>query len=51
VQPQLEELGRLQRLRRFLSLQLADAIVSSGDESILHSHRRQVAMFFADLRG
>ena len=30
---------------------LADAIVSSGDESILRSHRRQVAMFFADLRG
>ena len=27
------------------------AIVSSGDESILSSHRRQVAMFFADLRG
>src|SRR5262245_54832424 len=51
VQTQLEELGRLQRLRRFLSPQLADALVSSGDESILRSHRRQVAMFFADLRG
>jgi adenylate cyclase len=25
--------------------------VSSGDESILSSHRREVAMFFADLRG
>jgi adenylate cyclase len=51
VQTQLEELGRLQRLRRFLSPQLADAIVMSGDESILQSHRCQVAMFFADLRG
>ena len=51
VQTQLDELGRLQRLRRFLSPQLADAIISSGDESILHSHRRQVSMFFADLRG
>jgi adenylate cyclase len=51
VQAQLEELERLQRLRRFLSPQLADAIVSSGDESILRSHRRQVSMFFADLRG
>jgi adenylate cyclase len=51
VEAQLEELGRLQQLRRFLSPQLADAIVSSGDESILRSHRRQVAMFFADLRG
>jgi DNA-binding response OmpR family regulator len=51
VEAQLEELGRLQRLRRFLSPQLADAVVSSGDESILRSHRRQVSMFFADLRG
>jgi adenylate cyclase len=51
VRTQVEELERLQRLRRFLSPQLADAIVCSGDESILRSHRRQVAMFFADLRG
>ena len=51
VQAQVEELERLRRLRRFLSPQLADAIVSSGDETILSSHRRQVAMFFADLRG
>jgi class 3 adenylate cyclase len=51
VRAQVEELGRLRRLRRFLSPQLADAIVSSGDDSILRSHRRQVAMLFADLRG
>ncbi len=51
VQTQVEELERLRRLQRFLSPQLAHAIVSSGDESILSSHRRQVAMFFADLRG
>ncbi len=51
VRTQVEELERLQRLQRFLSPQLAEAIVSSGDESILSSHRRQVAMFFVDLRG
>src|ERR671930_1307811 len=51
VQIQVGELERLQRLRRFLSPQLADAVVSSGDEKILDSHRRQVAMLFADLRG
>ena len=33
VQAQVEELERLRRLRRFLSPQLADAIVSSGDET------------------
>ena len=35
VATQVAELGRLRGLRRFLSPQLADAIVSSGDETIL----------------
>src|SRR5262245_5718309 len=51
VREQVLELERLRTLRRFLSPQLAEAIVSSGDDSILRSHRRKVAMFFADLRG
>jgi adenylate cyclase len=51
VRTQVEELERLGRLRRFLSPQLADVIVTSRDESVLRSHRRQVAMFFADLCG
>ena len=51
VQTQVVELERVRKLRRFLSPQLVDAIVSSGDDAILRSHRRKVAMFFADLRG
>jgi adenylate cyclase len=51
VRTQVEELERLQRLRRFLSPQITHAVVSSGDDTILQSHRRQVAMLFADLRG
>jgi adenylate cyclase len=51
VRVQVEELERVRRLQRFLSPQLAQAIITSGDESILASHRRQVAMLFADLRG
>jgi adenylate cyclase len=51
VETQVRELERMRELRRFLSPQLADAIVSSGDDSILRSHRRKVAMFFADIRG
>jgi len=51
VEAQVEELERLRRLRRFLSPQLAEAIVTSGDETVLESHRRQLAMLFADLRG
>jgi adenylate cyclase len=51
VDAQVEELERLRQLGRFLSPQIAEAIVSSGDDSILRSHRREVAVFFADLRG
>jgi adenylate cyclase len=51
VERQVLELERVQKLRRFLSPQLVDAIVSSGDDAILQSHRRMVAMLFADLRG
>ena len=51
VEAQVTELERLRRLQRFLSPQIADAILSSGDESVLASHRRQVAVFFCDLRG
>ena len=40
------------RLRRFLSPQVADLIVSSGEEdAYLRSHRREVATLFCDLRG
>jgi adenylate cyclase len=51
VQMQVEELERIRKLRRFLSPQLVDAIVSTDDDAILKSHRREVAMLFADLRG
>ena len=51
VAEQVDELGRLRRLRRFLSPQLADAVASAGEQSVLASHRREVAMLFADLRG
>ena len=51
VQHQVDELERLSRLRRFLSPQLAELIVSSGDDSLLKSHRREIAVVFCDLRG
>jgi len=51
VDQQVEELERVGRLRRYLSPQLADLIISSGDESILESHRRQITVVFCDLRG
>lgn len=51
VRQQVEQMERLGRLRRFLSPQLVEAIISSGDESVLESHRREVTVVFCDLRG
>jgi class 3 adenylate cyclase len=51
VQQQVEELGGLARLRHFLSPQIADLVVHSGDARILENHRREVAVLFCDLRG
>jgi adenylate cyclase len=44
-------LERLGRLRRFLSPQVADLIVSSGSEDMLQGHRREITVVFCDLRG
>ena len=51
VQEQVDALERLGRLRRFLSPQLAELVVSSGDDSFLQSHRREITVVFCDLRG
>jgi adenylate cyclase len=48
VAQQVSELERTNRLRRFLSPQLADLVV--GDESMLRSHRREIVVLFTDLR-
>ena len=51
VAEQVDELGRVGRLKRFLAPQLAELIVSHGDEKILESHRREIVVVFCDLRG
>jgi len=51
VRAQVEELERFGRLRRFLSPQVAELVVDSGDESFLQSHRREITAVFTDLRG
>jgi adenylate cyclase len=38
-------------LRRFLSPQIADLVVESGDDALLQSHRREITAVFCDLRG
>jgi adenylate cyclase len=51
VKTQLDEIERVGRLKRFLAPQLAEMIVSTGDEGILDSHRRDIVVVFCDLRG
>src|SRR6478609_6186425 len=48
VAEQVAELERANRLRRFLSPQLADLVI--GDETLLESHRREIVVLFTDLR-
>jgi adenylate cyclase len=50
VGEQVEELERMARLRRFLSPTLAEVVMERG-ESVLETHRRELAVLFADLRG
>ncbi len=51
VAEQVAEIERVGRLKRFLPPQLAHLIISSRDESILESHRREITVLFCDLRG
>ncbi|MCP5087662.1 MAG: adenylate/guanylate cyclase domain-containing protein [Rhodobacteraceae bacterium] len=51
VASQVKELERFGRLKRFLSPQVASVIVEGGNESQLESHRAEITVLFADLRG
>ena len=51
VRDQVDELERVGRLRRFLAPQVAQTIVSAGDDAVLENHRREVVAMFCDLRG
>src|SRR6266436_6609677 len=51
VAAQIGEIERIERLKRFLAPQIAEAIVSSGGEAILESHRRDIVVLFCDMRG
>jgi class 3 adenylate cyclase/CheY-like chemotaxis protein len=47
----VEQLHRIERLKRFFSPQLCDAILAGGTEDPLKSHRREITVVFLDLRG
>ena len=50
VQKQVSELGRMGRLKRYLSPQIAETILGA-DEDLFKTHRRDVTIVFLDLRG
>ena len=51
VREQVDGVGAGRAAEALPAPQLADLIVSSGDESLLESHRREITVVFCDLRG
>lgn len=51
VAAQVQDLERVNRLRRFLSPQLVDLVIDSGEQDLLRSHRSEIVVVFCDLRG
>jgi class 3 adenylate cyclase len=51
VAEQLGEIERISGLKRFLSPQIAELVLTSGGEKLLDSHRKDVTIVFCDLRG
>jgi class 3 adenylate cyclase len=51
VAEQVNELDRLSKLRRFLSPQVADSVLAADSDRLLAPHRKQIAVFYCDLRG
>jgi class 3 adenylate cyclase/CheY-like chemotaxis protein len=51
VTAQLAQLERVGRLKRFLAPQIADLILTEGNENLLDSHRRDITVVFGDMRG
>ena len=51
VEEQVSEIARMGQLKHFMSPAVADALVSSGDQKALSSHRALIATLFCDIRG
>ena len=51
VRHQANEIERISRLRRYLSPQIADAVLNADEGDLFKSHRREITVVFLDLRG
>lgn len=50
VESQIHEIDRLARLKQFLAPQVANLVVSEGNDTLLDTHRRYIACLFCDIR-
>ena len=50
VAGQLSELERMNQLKGFFSPQVAELILTAGNEKLMESHRREITVVFCDLR-
>lgn len=51
VDQQVDQIERMNRLKRYLSPQIAETILRSDDSDLFKSHRREITAVFLDLRG
>jgi class 3 adenylate cyclase len=51
VTEQVTEIGRMARLKRYFSPQVADSVLEKDDDSMFKTHRREITVVFLDLRG
>lgn len=51
VSEQVVEIERAGRMKHFLPPQIAELLISSGNDRVLESHRRDITVLFCDLRG
>ncbi len=51
VRRQANEIQRISRLKRYLSPQIADAVLNANEGDLFKTHRREITVIFLDLRG
>jgi class 3 adenylate cyclase len=51
VTEQVTEIGRMARLKRYFSPQVADSVLEKDEDNMFKTHRREITVVFLDLRG
>lgn len=51
VKEQVDEIQRINKLKRYLSPQIVDTVISKGNDICLENSRKLLTIFFSDIRG